>query len=177
MTKLSYSNELSQRISRTTNIPVSMIIQNVMHVLSETIANNPTIFKRNEPPFNTIYFGPMPSLDSSDYADKHRRSLSATIGTWSVYNAIDQDIFETVCMPTNDMDKMAFFLMAGNHLGTTCISRIYTDHGYHVYSAFNDKGQLMAKCVKAQSDHTWPDGFTTTVTTNLNSSKWIRIFE
>lgn len=177
MAMLSYSNELSQRINMKMDTPVSMVIQNFMHVLSETITNNPKIFVRNKPPFNKIYFGPMPPLDSPDYIDKHRRSLSATIGTWSVYNVIDKGVFEMMCTPTDDMDKMAFFLMGGHDLGTTCISRIYLNHGYHDYSAFNDKGHLLLSCIKAQDNPAWPEEFETTVTTNLNSPLWTNIFE
>jgi len=138
MSNLKYENEVNKKIN-IMDMPVSFVIQKMIHALVATIKNNPKEFDRTSEVLKDVYFGELDKKDPQ-FKDKARRSISNTVRNWATSSPLlyKEGIMFTTS-PTRDSSNYIF------------ISYMDSKADVHIYSA-EYLGKRKYRCVEADYD-------------------------
>lgn len=138
MSNLKYENEENKKIN-IMDMPVSLVIQRLIHALVATIRKNPKEFDRTSKALRDVYFGELDKKDPQ-FKDKVNRSLSSVVRHWATSSPFPYKggiIFTT--SPFGDSSNYIF------------ISYMDCTADVHIYSAeYLGKGKY--RCVEADYD-------------------------
>jgi hypothetical protein len=138
MAKLKYENEENKKID-IMDMPVSVVIQRIIHALVATIRNNPKEFDRKSEALKNVYFGELDEKDPQ-FKDKSSRSLSSAVRHWSTSNPFHYK--DGIMFTTSPLDNPS------NYLIVSCMDY---NANVHIYSVeYLGKGKY--RCAKADGE-------------------------
>ena len=138
MAKLKYENEENKKID-IMDIPVSVVIQRIIHALVATIRNNPKEFDRKSEALKNVYFGELDKKDPQ-FKEKASRSLSSAVRHWSTSSPFHYN--DGIMFTTSPLDNPS------NYLFISCMDYNANVHIYSVEYLGNGK----YRCVKADGE-------------------------
>lgn len=138
MSKLKYENEENKKID-IMDMPVSFVIQRLIHALVATIRKNPKEFDRTSKAFRDVYFGEFDKKDPQ-FKNKVDRSLSSAVRHWPTSSPFPYK--EGIMFTTSP------FSDSSNYIFVSCMD---CTGNVHIYSVeYLGKGKY--RCVKADYD-------------------------
>ena len=140
MAKLKYENEENKKID-IMDIPVSVVIQRMIHALVATIRKNPKEFDRKSEALMNVYFGELDEKDPQ-FKEKANRSISSAVRHWRT--SIPLHYKEGIMFTTYPVRNSSDYLF---------ISCMDYNANVHIYSVeYLGKGKY--HCVEADGEGT-----------------------